>query len=107
MTVIFAAPAATGKTKFGEELARFFGCRKVIEAENLDRMSVHVLKEQLPYALILCTEPSEVPDSPYIRDRRLLTRDEMNIAMIRAGGIPIWNDDGSVNTMGQRRGLQA
>ena len=97
MTVIFASPAATGKTHFGKELARHFGCNSVIEAENLSHMSETVLKEKLPRALILCQQASEVPFSPYIRARRTLQRDEMNAAMVAVGGRAIWNSDATVN----------
>lgn len=105
MTVIFAAPAMTGKTKFGEALAKHFGCKSVIEVEQLDSMSETVKKHSLGEALILCQTPEQVPYSPYIRRRLTLDRGQMNRAMAAVGGIPIWNDDGSVNQFGKRKGL--
>jgi DNA polymerase III delta prime subunit len=106
-TVIFHSPAATGKTKFGQALARHFGCSAVVEAEELLHMADSVRKHKLPNALILCINANDVEHSPYIRARRTLHRDEMNRAMVAVGGIPIWNDDGSVNTMGKRKELKA
>jgi deoxyadenosine/deoxycytidine kinase len=105
MTVIFAAPAGTGKTMFGKALAEHFGCKSVIEAEQLSPMSETVKKHSLSNALILCQTPEQVPYSPHIRLRLTLDRDQMNRAMVEVGGIPIWNDDGSVNQFGKRKGL--
>lgn len=99
-TVIFASPAGTGKTCFGEKLARHFGCTSVVEAEELLGMSETVQKHKLGNALILCQTASEVPFSPYIRARRTLQREEMNAAMAMVGGRNIWNEDGSVNSFG-------
>lgn len=97
-TVIFASPPCTGKTAFGEKLARHFGCTSVVEAEELRSMSETVQKHKLSNALIICQDASEVPFSPYIRARRTLQREEMNAAMSMVGGPKIWNEDGSVNS---------
>lgn len=97
-TIIFASPAGTGKTTYGELLARHFGCTSVVEAEELRSMSETVQKHKLGNALILCQEASEVPFSPYIRARRTLQREEMNAAMTAVGGAKIWNKNGTVNS---------
>lgn len=97
-TIIFASPAGTGKTTFGEKLAAYLGCKSVVEAEEIRSMSDMVKKHKLHRALILCHDPSEVPNSPYIRARRTLLPEEMNLAMRAVGGEKIWNEDGTVNS---------
>lgn len=97
MTVIFAAPTATGKTRFGQALAKHFDCSSVVELEELASMSDEVRKHKLDNALILCEDAQQVGFSPYIRRRRTLQRDEMNAAMVAVGGRAIWNSDCTVN----------
>lgn len=96
--IIFASPAGTGKTTYGKLLAEHLGCKSVVEAEEIRNMSDMVKKHKLHRALILCHDPSEVPNDPYIRARRTLQREEMNAAMTAVGGAKIWNKNGTVNS---------
>lgn len=96
MAIIFAAPAATGKTHFKEALKKHFGCDAVYDDGDVRRSSRFPGKN----ALVLCQTFKHAPPG------RILSRDEMNRAMVAVGGIPIWNDDGSVNIMGERKGLK-
>lgn len=97
MTVIFASPTATGKTRYGAKLAKHLGCSSVVELEELAQMSDEVRKHKLDNALILCEDYQQVGYCPYIRRRRTLQRDEMNAAMVAVGGRAIWNSDGTIN----------
>jgi len=98
MNIIFCSPAATGKTHFKEALKKHFNCDRVFDDGEL-------LRSRTPgtanpkRSLILCSHPnSELKGE-------VLDRDQMNRAMVAVGGVPIWNDDGSVNTFGNRKGL--
>lgn len=96
MAIIFAAPAATGKTRFKEELKEHFGCDAVYDdGEHLAG------RKPGANSLVLCQRSSDVKVQG-----RVLDQDQMNRAMVAVGGIAIWNDDGSVNTFGKRKGLK-
>jgi len=97
MNIIFCSPAATGKTHFKEALKKHFNCDRVFDdGELLGQRTPG--QEAVKRSLILCTDPAPC-------DGELLTREQMNKAMVAVGGIPIWNDDGSVNHCGKRKGL--
>lgn len=98
MNIIFCSPPATGKTYFKEELKKHFNCDRVFD--DGECMNRRMPGEKAPKrTLILCSHPpSGIQGSE-------LDRDQMNRAMVAVGGIPIWNDDGSVNTLGKRKGL--
>lgn len=74
---------------------KHFGCDAVYDDGDC-------LKGRKPgkNSLVLCTSFQHTPPG------RILGRDEMNRAMVAVGGIPIWNDDGSVNTLGKRKDLK-
>ena len=98
MNIIFAAPAATGKTHFAEALRKHFKCESVYDEGRDGRWHA---PNHAKNVLVLCTTmPSDVHGPVAVLDR-----DQMNRAMVAVGGIPIWNDDGSVNTLGKRKGL--
>lgn len=96
--IIFASPAATGKTHFAEALRDYFKCDRVLDD---GRTPVRQTGESDQHTLILCCPGEDVGPG------HVLDRDQMNRAMVAVGGIPIWNDDGSVNLCGKRTGVQA
>ena len=87
MPIVFASPCATGKTSHKEALKKHFRA-DVVYDDGDNRFGYFRPGRN---ALVLCESASEFPTA------RVLTREEMNEAMVAAGGYAIWNEDGSVN----------
>lgn len=89
MPVIFASPAATGKTTHKQKLMQHFGCSRVYDDAELHEARG---KEFPQDSLLLC---QSISDHRGLRGR-LLSRAEMNAAMVAVGGKAIWDESGKV-----------
>ncbi|QBJ04528.1 hypothetical protein HOV23_gp045 [Pseudomonas phage Lana] len=95
MNIVFAAPAATGKTHFKEALKAHFKCQQAYDDGEINGIRWPSNNGPHDTLILCCNDRSDQPG-------RRLSREEMNAAMVAVGGIPIWNDDGSVNMNGKR-----
>jgi hypothetical protein len=91
MPIIFASPAGTGKTTHKHKLMAHFGCTHVHDDGATLRQPGQLSKG----TLILCMPEDIGSHSPHIRGK-LLSRAEMNAAMVAVGGKPIWGEKGEI-----------